>query len=123
MSTEPPMREVWLDAQLPPALAFWLRENSSVQAFSLRELGLRDADDIQIFNRARKDGCVLMSKDSDFVALVQRLGPPPQLIWVTCGNVTNSNLKAMFSAVFNQALDLLAAGEAIVEIGQPGKSA
>jgi predicted nuclease of predicted toxin-antitoxin system len=59
----------------------------------------------------------LISKDSDFVGLVQRFGPPPQLIWVTCGNVTNSNLKAIFSAVFNQALNLLGAGEAIVEIG------
>jgi predicted nuclease of predicted toxin-antitoxin system len=51
------------------------------------------------------------------VGLVQRIGPPPQLIWVTCGNVTNSNLKAIFSAVFSQALDLLASDEAIVEIG------
>ena len=123
MTGVPPRQEVWLDAQLPPALALWLRENYSLQAFSLRELGLRDEDDAVIFNEAKKRGCILISKDSDFVDLVQRLGPPPQLIWVTCGNVTNANLKAIFSAVFRQALNLLAGGEAIVEIGPPGGSA
>lgn len=116
------MREIWLDAQLPPALALWLRESYGVRALSMRELGLRDADDVQIFNEAKKRGCVLISKDSDFVDLVQRLGPPPQLIWVTCGNVTNANLKEIFSAVFKQALDLLAGGETIVEIGRPRKA-
>jgi predicted nuclease of predicted toxin-antitoxin system len=38
----------WVDAQLPPALAQWLRESFGVKAFSLRELGLRDAEDIEI---------------------------------------------------------------------------
>ena len=123
MSDEPAKPEVWVDAQLPPALALWLRENYGVQAFSLRELGLRDEDDSVIFNEAKKRGCILISKDSDFVDYVQRLGPPPQLIWVTCGNVTNANLKAIFSAVFEQALNMLASGEAIVEIGHPGKEA
>jgi predicted nuclease of predicted toxin-antitoxin system len=122
MTGEQPKPEVWVDAQLPPALALWLRENHCVQAFSLRELGLRDEDDAVIFNEAKKRGCILISKDSDFVDLVQRQGPPPQLIWVTCGNVTNTNLKAIFSAVFKQALILLAGGEAIVEIGHAGAS-
>jgi predicted nuclease of predicted toxin-antitoxin system len=114
--------EIWLDAQLPPALAPWLQQNFGVTAFSLRNLGLRDASDAEIFNEAKKRCGVLISKDSDFVSLVQRFGPPPQLIWVTCGNVTNANLKAIFSAVFGQAQDLLAAGEAIVEIGSPPKA-
>lgn len=116
------MREIWLDAQLPPALAPWLQKNFGVTAFSLRDLGLRDASDVQIFNDAKKRGCILISKDSDFVGLIQRNGPPPQLMWLTCGNVTNSNLKSIFSAVFNPALELLAAGEAIVEIGSPARA-
>jgi predicted nuclease of predicted toxin-antitoxin system len=66
---------------------------------------------------ANKRGVILISKNRDFVDLVQRFGPPPQLIWVTCGNVTNANLKAIFSAILGRAMDLLAAGEAIVEIG------
>jgi predicted nuclease of predicted toxin-antitoxin system len=112
-----------VDAQLPPALAQWLRESFGVNAFSLRELGLRDADDIEIYNAAKRSDAVLVSKDSDFVELVQRLGTPPQLLWVTCGNVTNANLRAIFSVVFDKALELLAAGEAIIEICDPAEAA
>jgi predicted nuclease of predicted toxin-antitoxin system len=34
-----------------------------------------------------------MTKDSDFVDLVERLGPPPQIIWLTCGNTSNLRLR------------------------------
>jgi predicted nuclease of predicted toxin-antitoxin system len=33
---------------------------------------------------------------------------------VTCGNVTNANLKAIFSAVFEEALKLLVASPDVV---------
>ncbi len=112
-------RTIWVDAQLPPSLAPWLRERYSISAFSLRELGLRDAEDLQIFEAARIQDALLISKDSDFVDLVQRLGPPPQLVWVTCGNVTNANHKSIFSAVFDEALQIIDSGEAVVEISGP----
>jgi len=38
---------------------------------------LRDAEDRDIFEKARDQDAVLISKDSDFVELVQRLGAPP----------------------------------------------
>ena len=44
---------VWLDAQLPPALAQWMREELGINAKSLKELGLRDAMDRDIFSAAR----------------------------------------------------------------------
>lgn len=40
-----------------------------------------------------------------------------QLLWVTCGNVTNRRLQDVFKKIFPDALALLAAGQAIVEIG------
>jgi predicted nuclease of predicted toxin-antitoxin system len=39
----------WVDAQLPPGLAVWLTESCGVQAIALRDLGLRDAEDAEIF--------------------------------------------------------------------------
>ena len=35
---------IWIDAQLSPAIAFWIEENFNVKAFALRDLGLRDAE-------------------------------------------------------------------------------
>ena len=88
---------VWLDAQLPPTLALWMRENFQVDTIALRELGLRDSIDRDIYAAAKKAGAVLISKDSDFIDLVQTCGAPPQLVWLTCGNVTNAHLKMIFS--------------------------
>lgn len=107
----------WVDAQLPPQLAAWLSTTHGVEAQSLRELGLRDAADIEIFRAARQAGVVVISKDSDFVELVSRHGTPPQLLWITCGNVTNRRLHAAFDKTFPAALAALTAGEAIIEIG------
>jgi predicted nuclease of predicted toxin-antitoxin system len=108
---------VWIDAQLPPALAPWLARTFQVDAHALVDLGLRDADDSEIFGRAKTADAVLVSKDSDFVELVSRFGPPPRLLWVTCGNVTNERLREVFTAVFGNACSLLQEGRAIVEIG------
>lgn len=107
----------WVDAQLPPLLAAWLAAQFDVEAFSLRALGLRDAADAAIFLAAQQQGIVIISKDSDFVELVSRYGPPPQLIWVTCGNVTNRQLQIVFNKTFAESLEWLAAGQVIVEIG------
>jgi Domain of unknown function (DUF5615) len=40
---------IWIDAQLPPTLAEWIAETFGLTAISLRELGLRDVKDIEIF--------------------------------------------------------------------------
>ena len=107
----------WIDAQLPPSLSIWLGEAFAVQAVALRDLGLRDAVDDEIFATARAAAhVVLISKDSDFVERVSRLGAPPQLLWVTCGNVSNDHLRAVFSSAFPAALQMLDAGEPIVEL-------
>lgn len=79
----------WVDAQLPPMLAQWLTKEYGVEGVSLRDLAMRDATDIEIFQAAHRAQVVVISKDSDFVELVSRHGSPPQLLWVTCGNVTN----------------------------------
>ncbi len=109
----------WVDAQLPPGLAVWLRESQGVDAKALREIGLRDAEDVEIFMAARQEcgvEAVVVSKDSDFVELVMRHGAPPKLLWVTCGNLTNARLKQVFERTFLDAVALLQSGEVIVEI-------
>jgi predicted nuclease of predicted toxin-antitoxin system len=40
---------IWLDAHLDPELAPWLGIRFDVTAKPLREIGLRDADDIELF--------------------------------------------------------------------------
>lgn len=77
---------------------------------------MRDAQDIVIFEAAQIENAVIMTKDSDFVDLVCRLGTPPQILWLTCGNVTNRNLRQLLTAPLPNALEQLQQGTMIVEI-------
>jgi len=108
--------KVWIDAQLPPTLADWLNSTFALEALSLKDLGLRDSKDIEIFEAARIANAVIMTKDSDFIDLVCRLGVPPRIIWLTCGNVTNRNLHQLLLKTLPEALEKLQQGEIIVEI-------
>jgi predicted nuclease of predicted toxin-antitoxin system len=107
---------IWIDAQLSPAIAPWIESKFSVKAYALRDLGLRDATDREIFNAAQAAGAVVLTKDIDFVALYNRYGAPPQIIWLTCGNTSNRALRALLTQTLQQTIDLLEHGEGLVEI-------
>ncbi|NER49654.1 MAG: hypothetical protein F6J86_27540 [Symploca sp. SIO1B1] len=107
---------IWVDAHLSPAIASWITNTLDVEAVALRDLSLRDAEDPEIFEAAKAQQAIVMTKDSDFVDLVDRLGSPPQIIWLTCGNTSNARLRKILSETLPRALELLAAGEALVEI-------
>ena len=76
--------------QLPPQLAEWIKMEIAVEAVAIRDLGLRDASDEMIFTAARDANAILMSKDSDFIEMVMRLGSPPKLLSLNCGNMSNA---------------------------------
>jgi predicted nuclease of predicted toxin-antitoxin system len=108
---------VWLDAHLSPGIARWLGETFEVKALAVRDLDLRGAEDDQIFFAARKAADVVVTKDIDFVILLERHGSPPKIIWLTCGNTSDAALRKILTAKFPEALGLLESGEKLVEIG------
>ncbi|MFH1861078.1 MAG: DUF5615 family PIN-like protein [bacterium] len=108
--------KIWVDAQLPPAIANWISENFNVEAVAVRELNLHEATDTEIFTAARNASAIVITKDIDFVELVNTHGTPPQVIWLTCGNTTNARLREILAQTLPSAIKLLESGEAIVEI-------
>ena len=113
---------IWVDAQMSPAIADWIAENFGVQSQALRDLGLREAIDQDIFFAARRASAIVMTKDSDFLRLLESFGAPPQIIWVTCGNTSNAMLRRILTNALPKALELLALGEPLVEISSIGTS-
>ena len=107
---------IWLDAQLSPALAPWIMSKFNLETRALREIGLRDATDSEIFEAARLVNATIMTKDSDFVQLHHHKGAPPQIIWLTCGNTSTKFLQTLLTTALPQALALLETGEGLVEI-------
>ena len=90
----------------------------SVEAVALCDIGLRDASDQEIFSAARQAGAVVITKDSDFAEQLYRLGAPPKIVWITCGNASNAHMKQLLGATFRDAINLLEAGETLVEIAE-----
>jgi predicted nuclease of predicted toxin-antitoxin system len=107
---------IWIDAQLSPALAPWITKQFGIDAASLRYLGFVRAIDPDVFTAARNAGAVVMTKDADFVVLLERFGPPPHVLWVRCGNTSNAHMREMLIETLPSALSLIEAGEALVEI-------
>jgi predicted nuclease of predicted toxin-antitoxin system len=111
---------IWVDAHLSPALGKWITAEFGEPAQSVRDVGLRQAKDKDIFASARQANAIVMTKDADFAEMVDRLGPPPQVIWLTCGNTSNAALRLLLKKILPRALQLLKQGDALVEIsGSP----
>ncbi|MGH9908393.1 MAG: DUF5615 family PIN-like protein [Pyrinomonadaceae bacterium] len=70
---------LWIDVQLPPQSAEWIEEHFSLKATALRSIGLRDANDKGIFDRATSK-CRNIRRIVCFVELVHRLGASPKVL-------------------------------------------
>ena len=70
-----------LSPRLPRLLADIYPESAHI-----RDLGLRDATDTQIWEYAKANGYAIVSKDSDFQARSLLFGDPPKFIWLRVGN-------------------------------------
>ncbi len=66
--------------------------------------GLQSASDAEVWDYAKANGFVLVSKDDDFVALSGLRGHPPRLIKLSLGNCRNQ-----------QVIDALLGQQALIE--------
>jgi predicted nuclease of predicted toxin-antitoxin system len=95
-----------------------LASEYGVDAKHVEDIGLLHHDDPEIVDSAGGVGqpVVLVTKDADFVDLLQRRGPPPVVVWVRTGNITNRELRRIVLAAWPKAAALIHAGESLVEI-------
>jgi len=81
------------------------------------EFGLLTANDEVIHARALAEDLTLLSKDDDFRALVDRIGPPPKLVFVRLGNTpTQAIAAALIARQAEIAAFLGAVGPGVLEI-------
>jgi len=75
------------DQNLSPRLTRLL-DDIYANSVHVREVGLRDASDLEIWEYAKAYGYAIVSKDSDFQQRSLLLGAPPKFIWLRVGNCT-----------------------------------
>ena len=108
--------KIILDAQLPPKLTEWIAYKFDIETIHVRELSLQNAKDREIYDFAKKENAILMTKDRDFLEFYFRFGAPPKVILLNCGNSTNKFLIDFLKDTLPKAMKILE-NEDIVEIG------
>ena len=69
-------------------------------AKQVRELGLENSTDNEIFEYAKKNNYSIVTFDSDFCDLNILKGFPPKIIWIRTGNTTTKNLEIIIGQKF-----------------------
>ena len=80
------------------------------------DLGLHAADDSVIWERARIEQAVIISKDEDFVDRWLLSNQPVPFIWIRKGNCSTSALMAWLSPLWQEAVKRLEQGERLIEL-------
>ncbi len=104
-----------IDAQLPPALARLLA-SCGHEAEHVSDIGLRDAEDATIWDRALAQGAILITKDEDFPHRVLQGGTAPVILWLRIGNTTRRDLLRWFEPLLPQIEAMIRQGEVLIEV-------
>jgi predicted nuclease of predicted toxin-antitoxin system len=83
-----------LDQNLSPRLVAEL-EAEFPGSQHVRGLGLASADDLAIWELARQEDFVIVSKDADFHQRSFLYGHPPKVVWVRLGNCSTADVLAL----------------------------
>jgi predicted nuclease of predicted toxin-antitoxin system len=87
------------------------------EAHHVIEIGLRDADDAQVWEYATQAGHAILTKDEDFAARRVREPHGPTIIWLRIGNCSRAALVRWLTPLLGSTEALVTAGESIVEVG------
>lgn len=68
------------------------------EAKQVRQLGLENATDLEIWSYAKSHNCTIVTFDSDFCDISNLKGLPPKIIWLRFGNSTTDMLAEILSS-------------------------
>ena len=85
------------DQNLSPRLSRLLADIYP-ESIHVRDVGLRDSADLEIWQYAKQNGLALVSKDSDFQQWSLLYGAPPKFIWLRVGNCTSARIESLFNS-------------------------
>jgi predicted nuclease of predicted toxin-antitoxin system len=80
-----------LDQNLASRLAVSLRDAFDVE--HVRNVGLAEASDAEVWDFARSEGFTIVTKDADFQDMALLRGVPPKVVWLRLGNCTTREVE------------------------------
>ena len=105
-----------IDAQLPPRIAIWLNEYGH-DAIHTDDLPLGNkTSDITIAERSVSEDRIVITKDTDFMKMHMIKEIPELILFITTGNLRNSQLIMVFEQNTDRIVAIFANGNRIVEL-------
>jgi predicted nuclease of predicted toxin-antitoxin system len=71
------------------------------KSVQVRQVGLKEAGDPLVWEYAKNNGLVFISKDSDFHQRSFLYGYPPKVVWVRLGNCSTADVERVLRANFD----------------------
>jgi predicted nuclease of predicted toxin-antitoxin system len=91
-------------------------------AMHLGELGMDRSSDTAIWEYARDNDLVIVSKDSDFNDLAILRGAPPKVVWLQVGNCSTSEVETLLRSHSAPIQAFMADAESLVLGISPDRS-
>ena len=85
-----------VDQNLSPWLCQSLRRRFP-DSVHVREIGLAQASDGEVWEHAARQGFAILTKDADFRQRSFLRGHPPKVIWVRLGNCSTGAIEEIFN--------------------------
>ena len=93
------------DHNLSPALVRWLHDLYPDSNHVYR-LGLEQVSDAEVWDYARQENFLIVTKDADFSDLCLLRGFPPKIIWIRRGNCKTADLEAILRSHYEDVEEL-----------------
>jgi predicted nuclease of predicted toxin-antitoxin system len=88
------------DENLSPRLS-WLLADLFPNSVHVRDVGMKETADPTVWNYAKDNNLMIVSKDTDMHDLSLVFGNPPKVIWIRIGNYSTVEVEGLLRQHYN----------------------
>ncbi|MEE8056989.1 MAG: DUF5615 family PIN-like protein, partial [Pseudomonadales bacterium] len=82
----------------------------------VRNVGLESSEDMKVWQFAKDNGYVIVTKDEDFSFISHVRGYPPKVVWLKVGNCSTTEIEKIIGNNINEISVALDSDVGIIEI-------
>lgn len=88
-----------------------------IETIHVKDLGFQKASDQEIWEYAKQNNLVIVTKDEDFNFLVKLYGSPPFVVWIKTGNKSTTQIRTILKKNIEEIIASIQANKAsIIEL-------
>ena len=93
------------DQNLSPTLVLLLKDIFE-GSIHVQAIGLGNENDDLVWNYAKKENLIIVTKDLDFSERVSSYGFPPKVVWIRRGNCTTNTIESLLRDNYKDIIEL-----------------